>query len=72
MKKNKKTKEEQTLKEENFNDVSGGKTTINETIYNREIIGNYNVTGNNANYEQMLGFIDKLNNSGKLDYLKKK
>lgn len=37
-----------------------------------ENTGNYNVIGNNANYEQMLGAIDKLNKSGQLDYLKKK
>lgn len=72
MKKNKKTKEEQTLKEENLNDVSGGKTTTNEIIYNREIIGDFNVSGNNADYQQMLGFVDKLDSSGKLDYLKRK
>lgn len=72
MKKNKKTKEDQALKEENLNDVSGGKTTINETIYNRETIGDYNIIGNNANYQQMIDFINKLDSSGKLDYLKRK
>lgn len=66
--KGKKNKEEQALKEENLDKVAGG----DSKTYNIENKGNYNVIGNNANYEQMLGFIDKLNNSGKLDYLKKK
>ncbi len=73
MKKNKKTKEEQTLKEENLNDVSGGgETIINERINKRMTKGNYNITGSNLNYEEMLNFVDRLNNSGELDYLKRK
>ncbi len=67
--KEKKIKEGQVLDEENLDEVAGGDTSI---TYNVENTGNYNVIGNNANYEQMLGAIDKLNKSGQLDYLKKK
>ena len=56
------------LKDENLDEVNGGKTTT----YNKEVVGNGNIVGTNASYEQMLGALDKLNNSGKLDYLKKK
>lgn len=67
--KEKKIKEGQVLDEENLDEVAGGDTSI---TYNIENTGNYNVIGNNASYEQMLNYIDKLNGSGKLDYLKKK
>lgn len=67
--KEKKIKEGQVLDEETLNEVAGGDTSI---TYNIENEGNYNVIGHNASYEQMLNYIDKLNGSGKLDYLKKK
>lgn len=73
MKEKKKTKEEQALKEENLNEVSGGKTTTDKTQIIRDYLGDGNVIGNeNVTYEQMLNFVDRLNNSGELDYLKRK
>ena len=56
------------LKDENLDKINGGKNTT----YNKEVQGNGNIVGVNANFEQMLGAIDKMNKSGKLDYLKKK
>lgn len=56
------------LKDGNLAEINGGKTTT----YNKEVVGNGNIVGTNASYEQMLGELDKMNNSGKLDYLKKK
>ena len=56
------------LKDENLDKINGGKNTT----YNKEVQGNGNIVGVNANFEQMLGSIDKMNKSGKLDYLKKK
>lgn len=56
------------LKDKNLNKINGGKNTT----YNKEVQGNGNIVGVNANFEQMLGAIDKMNKSGKLDYLKKK
>lgn len=73
MKKNKKTKEDQALKEENLNEVSGGKTTTDKTQIIRDYLGDGNIIANeNVTYEQMLNFVDRLNNSGELDYLKRK
>ncbi len=73
MKEKKKTKEEQALKEENLNEVSGGKTTTDKTQIIRDYLGDGNVIGNeNVTYEQIIDFINKLDSSGKLDYLKKK
>jgi len=56
------------LKDKNLDKINGGKNTT----YNKEVQGNGNIVGVNANFEQMLGAIDKMNKSGKLDYLKKK
>ena len=56
------------LKDENLDEVNGGKTTT----YNKEVVGNGNIVGTNASYEQMLGALDKMDKSGRLDYLKKK
>lgn len=56
------------LKDKNLEKINGGKNTT----YNKEVQGNGNIVGVNANFEQMLGAIDKMNKSGKLDYLKKK
>ena len=56
------------LKDKNLDKMNGGKNTT----YNKEVQGNGNIVGVNANFEQMLGAIDKMNKSGKLDYLKKK
>ena len=56
------------LKDKNLDKINGGKNTTN----NKEVQGNGNIVGVNANFEQMLGAIDKMNKSGKLDYLKKK
>ena len=56
------------LKDKNLYKINGGKNTT----YNKEVQGNGNIVGVNANFEQMLGAIDKMNKSGKLDYLKKK
>ena len=72
MKKNKKTKEEQTLKEENLNDVSGGKTITNETIYDSYYEGEGNFIFKNGTFEQIRGIVGQFDDSGKLDYLKKK
>ncbi len=68
MKKNKKTKEDRALKEESLDEIAGG----DKIIRNIENNGNYNIIGNNANYQQMIDFINKLDSSGKLDYLKRK
>ena len=54
------------LKDKNLDKINGGKNTT----YNKEVQGNGNIVGVNANFEQMLGAIDKMNKSGKLDYLK--
>ena len=56
------------LNDKNLDKINGGKNTT----YNKEVQGNGNIVGVNANFEQMLGAIDKMNKSGKLDYLKKK
>ena len=56
------------LKDKNLDKINGGKNTT----YNKEVQGNGNIVGVNANFEQMLGAIDKMNKSGTLDYLKKK
>lgn len=56
------------LKDKNLDKINGGKNTT----YNKEVQGNGNIVGVNANFEQMLGAIDKMNKSGKLGYLKKK
>ena len=56
------------LKDKNLDKINGGKNTT----YNKEVQGNGNIVGVNANFEQMLGAIDKMNKSGTLDYLKKR
>lgn len=56
------------LKDENLDEINGGKTTT----YNKEVVGNGNIVGTNASYEQMLGALDKMDKSGRLGYLKKK
>lgn len=56
------------LKDENLDEINGGKTTT----YNKEVVGDGNIVGTNASYEQMLGALDKMDESGRLDYLKKK
>ncbi len=64
----KENKGEKCIPDDDMEQVAGGKTTS----YNREYYGNGNIIGTNATYEQMLGAIDKLDKSGKLDYLKNK
>lgn len=56
------------LKDENLDEINGGKTTT----YNKEVVGNGNIVGTNASYGQMLGALDKMDELGRLDYLKKK
>lgn len=60
--------DEDILKDGNLDEINGGKTTT----YNKEVVGNGNIVGTNASYEQMLGALDKMDKSGRLDYLKKK
>ena len=45
------------LKDKNLDKINGGKNTT----YNKEVQGNGNIVGVNANFEQMLGAIDKMN-----------
>lgn len=59
---------ESVLNNEDLEEVNGGKTTT----YNKEVKGNGNIVGTNASYEQMIGALDKMDKSGRLDYLKKK
>ncbi len=64
----KEIKRERCISDDNIEEVAGGKTTS----YNREYYGDGNLIGTGATFEQMLNAIDKLNKSGKLDYLKNK
>lgn len=65
----KESKEDKKLIEkESLSVINGGKTTI----YNKECVGDGNIVGTNANYEQMLKALDELDKSGRLDYLKRK